>query len=249
MKKITYCLFAGALAVDSVSAWGAPLAAPVRWEQVPDAALNQPGMPAAEPFRWEVGANASYGFSANPSSRFETDVLGIELEGARYITPHQALTLSAGFAAGSHDRDYYVREGRHYFPFEDDYTRSDMYLMAGYRATVTLAHRFALSFGAKGGLDVQSLRTKYGYRAWGYWDDEWDANAKTDTKAGFGYAGYVNLSFEAYPQTFIEVGYQYRGATTQPRARYHGWQEGAPEASKTPDMRWHEVRIGVRRRF
>lgn len=210
-------------------------------------------MPAMPRTRYEMGANFGYGFSAAPDSRYATDMVGIELEAARYITEHQALTLTLGLAGASHDSHFLVydsKEGLGAYPFEDDYTRSDFYLMGGYRAVIVVSHRVAVSFGVKGGLDVQALNTEYGchvYRHPPYWYD--DYHDKTDIKAGFGYAGYVNISIEVTPQTFIEAGYQYRGATTQPRARFADWGEASPAGQKAADLRWHEVRVGFRHRF
>lgn len=85
------------------------------------------------------------------------------------------------------------------------------------------------------------------YRHHPYWYD--DYNDKTDIKAGFGYAGYAHISVEVMPQTFIEVGYQYRGSTTQPRARFADWGEASSAGQKAANLRWHEVRVGFRNRF
>lgn len=235
MKKECPFFLACALAVSSFLAAAEP----------GESSLTS-GLPHA---RWEFGANAGYGFSAAPDSRYETDMMGLELEAARYLTKHQALTLTLGLAGASHDRHCFVDDGQHAYLFEDDYDRSNFYVMGGYRAVVVVSNRVALSLGVKGGLDVQSLRTEYGYPLCcpSYWYD--DLNGKTDTKAGFGYAGYVNVSVEVTPQTFVELGYQYRGATTRPHARYADWGEGTPEGAKAADMRWHEVRLGVRHRF
>lgn len=212
----------------------------------PGESSRQPGIPHA---RWEFGANAGYGFSAAPDSRYETDMMGLELEAARYLTKQQALTLSIGVAGASHDRYFLVDDGQHAYFFEDNYDRTDFYVMGGYRAVVVVSNRVALSLGVKAGLDVQSLRTEYGYPSCcpSYWYD--DANGKTDTKAGFGYAGYANVSVEVTPQTFVELGYQYRGATTRPHARYADGGEGTPAGAKAADLRWHEVRLGIRHRF
>lgn len=231
MKKESFFLAACALLASVFSAEAAPVPLPA----MPPAGVIPPPtgeveMPTMPRMRYEMGANFGYGFSAAPGSRYATDMVGIELEAARYITEHQALTLTLGLAGASLDSHFLVydsEDGMGAYPFEDDYTRSDFYLMGGYRAVIVVCHRVAVSFGVKGGLDVQALNTEYGchvYRHHPYWYD--DYNDKTDIKAGFGYAGYAHISVEVMPQTFIEVGYQYRGSTTQPRARFADWGGG-----------------------
>lgn len=196
--------------------------------------------------RWEVGMNMGYGFCAAPDSEFSTDMFGVELEGAYHFHSHQALTLAMGFAGGGEDRFYWVLDEKGaVYPFTHDYDRSNFYLMAGYRADLPLGKRVSLSLGARCGLDVQRLGIDYGpgWRGgWGYGYDD------SDTAAGWGYAAYAKVTVALTPQSSLEVGYQFRGSTTQPKAGWGYWGGDEPPHTAA-DLRWHEVRVGFRFHF
>lgn len=195
------------------------------------------------PHAYALDVHAAYGFSAAPSSRFETDMFGIEVEGAFYFTPRQAVTLSLGIAGGGDDHRYWMGDDRgNYWPFTDSYDRTNVTLMAGYRFTQPLGRFVTLNLGAKCGLDVQYLSVDYGYGFRDWWDD----GDQDGTAAGLGYAGYVGLTFQLTRNTSLEIGYQYRGATTKPKAKSGCWD--APDF-KASSMRWHEMRVGWRCHF
>lgn len=235
MKTCTLIATA-AMAISAVASGQAPTPAPM--QEVDYSTLPR----YRNPHAYTVDVHAAYGFSAAPSSKYETDMFGCEVEGAFYFTPRQAVTLSLGVAGGGDDHHYWVSDGSHYWPFTDSYDRTDITLMAGYRFTQPLGRYVTLSLGAKCGLDVQYLSVDYGYGFRDWWDD----GDQDGTSAGFGYAGYAGFGFQLSPHVSLEVAYQYRGATTKPRAK-SGYVD-VPDY-KASSMRWHEVRVGFRCRF
>lgn len=196
---------------------------------------------------YEFTLSVNYGFKACPDNAYACDMLGFELEGAYYLTNHQAITLSFGFAGGGDDENFWViPEDAPPYPWTDSYDRSSITLALGYRFSHRLGRFCELQVGAKCGLDVQSLDTEFGY-GWSdpYYDNPWDCG-KRDTVAGMIYAGYVNICFPIARNGSFFVGYQYRGSTAKPSAKY-----GFPYnmSIETGSMRWHEVRLGVNLTF
>ena len=196
-----------------------------------------------DPSNYEFTISVNYGFKASPDNPYSCDMLGFELEGAYYLTDHQAVTLSIGFAGGGDDENFWVtpREGPP-IPWTDSFDRSSVTLALGYRFSHRLSRFCELQVGAKCGLDVQSIDTEFGY-GWSdyYYDNPWDCG-KRHTTAGMIYAGYVNLCFPISRNAMLLVGYQYRGSTAKPDAKY-----GYPYdmSIQTGTMRWHEVRVGA----
>lgn len=194
---------------------------------------------------YEFNLSVNYGFKACPDNSYACDMLGFELEGAYYLTDRQAVTLSIGLAGGGDDENFWVTpppgKGLPY-PWTDSYDRSSVTLALGYRFSQRLSRFCELQLGAKCGLDVQSIETEFGY-GWSdpYYDNPWDCG-KRDTAVGMIYAGYVNLCFPISRNAMLFVGYQYRGSTARPDAKY-----GYPYDMKfkTGTMRWHEVRMGA----
>lgn len=225
---------------------GGPVANPAYSRPAAAAASEAPGAYAPVHFqRYSVGLAIGYGFMAVPHSKYATDVVTGEIEGAYHFTPKHAATLSIGLASGGETNDYWVREHHHYEPFTDSFDRTSFTLMAGYRYTQPLARRVSLQLGAKCGLDVQTLDVDYGYGwsgyPYGYYDD-----GQRDTKAGMAYAGYANVVFHLARNADLLMGYQFRGSTVKPEPR-----TGYPDEPRyhTGSMRWHEVRIGIATRF
>lgn len=192
-------------------------------------------MPEPRLSRYTFAMNAFYGFNAAPDSPYSADMAGIELGGAFYMTPRQALTLSISVAADTQTRDCW---GDHCNPFDNPYDRVDISLLAGYRFTQPLGRYISLTLGAAGGLDIQRLAVNCYCRDRRGWYDEYQASG---TRCGFGYAGYAEIGILLAPRARFTVGYQYHGATTKPEAKDH--ISGDRYSAK--DMRWHEVRMGV----
>lgn len=198
------------------------------------------------PMRYTVDMLIGYGFKAVPNSKYATDVVTCELEGAYNLTPRQAITLSVGLAGGGETNDYWVHEERPHrdYPFTDSYDRLSFTVMAGYRFTQPLTRGVSLQAGAKCGLDVQTLDVDYGYGWSGYPYNYRDG--KSDTQAGMAYAGYVNLLFHVARNADFVVGYQFRGSTAKPSP---STGEPEPQRFHTSTMRWHEIHIGAAFRF
>ena len=273
MKINTFGLFAVVAGACASGALAAPLSAPSAQPQMPmlngtvNGALSAPASPAvsqqgttekllpaqlyvapvSQPerlIRYTVDLNMGYSFSAAPNSRFACDMFGGELEGAYYLIPHHALTVSAGVASGGKTRDFWVRYNGWYLPFTDSYDRMSITLMPGYRFSHMIGKRLILQVGAKAGLDIQSVSTEYGYRPHhGCYDDR---HERSSTSAGLGYAGYAYVGFFVTKDVCVHLGYQYKGSTATPSVKYDlPWVGDA----KTRSMRWHEVRAGVSVQF
>ena len=193
---------------------------------------------------YEFNISVNYGFKASPDNPYACDMLGFELEGAYYFTNRQAVTLSIGFAGGGDDENFWVtpHDGHPPVPWTDSFDRSSFTLALGYRFSHRVNRFCDLQVGAKCGLDVQSIDTEFGY-GWSdsYYDNPWDCG-KRHTSVGMIYAGYVNLCFPISRNAMLLIGYQYRGSTAKPDAKY-----GYPYdmSFQTGTMRWHEVRVGA----
>ncbi len=200
---------------------------------------------------YELNLTLSYGFDATPGDRYACNMVGCEVEGAYYLTQHQALTLSLGFAGGGDTENYWVEGDGHYpgYPWTDSYDRYSVTLMGGYRYVQKIGRYCEVQVGAKCGMDVQILNTDFGLGWSDYDHDVLDDRGDTHAAVGFGYAGYVNLCFPISKNGYLLIGYQYRGSTAKPHAKYD--IPGDPGMSgyrldiQTHSMRWHEVRVGV----
>ncbi len=199
-----------------------------------------------------------YGFRAVPRSTYATDIIGLEVEFACYFTPRQAITLSASFGKGGNDAVNFMETPEGPVPVSEDYRRSDITLMLGYRFTQELTERVTLSLGLRGGLDVQRLSyedSQARIRDKGHW--EWDNDGEQyelvyddhcygKTRCGFAYAASVTLERRLTERLMLQLGYQYRGATTTPQA-----PSSIPGGSSVSAhaARWHEVHFGLRLQF
>ncbi len=223
------------------TSWVTPLPAPSR------------DMMVRERSRVSLDMRGFYGFRAVPHSRYATDMLGMEAELAYYVTPRQAITFSAGFGSGGTD-SVNLLDGPHGpMPVSEDFTRSDITLMLGYRFTQPLTARTSLSFGLKGGLDIQELSYddywgKYhdeGHWEWTHGEHEYvyDDHSYGRKRCGFAYAASVTLETKLTRRGMLQLGYLFRGATTKPDAP--STIPGGPEMA-AHTLRWHEVHLGVR---
>ena len=255
MKK-SLCLFALAAAVGAASASplpdypvvysaaaGGPVANPAYAPAAAQAAPApaQTAVPASRTQgRYSLELNAGYGFKAMTGGKYECDMAGMELEGAWYVAPHHALTLSIGYAGGGRTDDYWVvgREGA--YPFTDSYDRDSFTLMAGYRYSRMLGKYLIFQAGAKCGMDVQTLDVDYGFGWHAYPYDSF--KGQDGTAVGMAYAGYTYLGFFVSPSVCLHAGYQFKGSTAKPSA-----DSGFPDEPKfrTHSLRWHEVRVGL----
>lgn len=231
---------------------GGPVPNPAYRQQAP-AAATAPAPTAYRmpplPTRYSGELLIGYGFLAVPNSKYATDVVTCELEGAYKLSPQQEITLSLGLAGGGETNDYWVRSGdRHHhesYPFTDSFDRLSFTVMAGYRFTQPLTRSVSLQLGAKCGLDVQNLDVDYGYGWSGYPYDHY-RDGKSSTSVGMAYAGYAHLLFHMTNYADLVLGYQFRGSTAKPSPKSNDpeWQPAHVSA-----LRWHEVRIGAIFRF
>lgn len=194
--------------------------------------------------RYTLNANVGYAFKATPDSSFACDMATFEIEGAYYLVPHHAITISMGYAGGGSTRDFWVQDGRYHAPYTDSYDRDSYTVMAGYRYSRMVGRYAILQVGAKAGLDVQSINVDrgYGWHSYPYGT----VNGQDGTAAGMAYAGYANVGFFLSESTCVHIGYQFRGSTAKPSANSI-W----PDEPKyyTHSMRWHEVRVGFTVQF
>ncbi len=197
--------------------------------------------------------NGFYGFRAAPHSTYATDMAGMEIEFACYFTPRQAITLGFSVGVGGNDAVNTIDTQYGPTPVSENFTRSDITFSLGYRFTQALTPRTSISFGIKGGLDIQNLsyddfwgsRNAGGFWEWNGWsyDYVYDDFTYSETRCGFAYAASVTLETRLTPRTQLQIGYQYRGATTEPDAP-SVVPGGAPVSARS--LRWHEVHVGLR---
>lgn len=198
---------------------------------------------ARKPTPYAVDLTIGYGFLAVPDSKYATDMVAFELEGAYKLDAHHALTFSVGYAGGGECHDYWVHErggeNRDY-PFTDSFDRTCFTMMVGYRFTQPLTQSICLQVGAKCGMDVQTLDIDYGYG----WSSAYKRyrHDKVDTAVGMAYAGYANVLFRIARNTDLMAGYQFRGSTAKPSPSSNDpiWTPARVTA-----LRWHELHVGV----
>ncbi len=196
-----------------------------------------------------------YAFRAAAHSVYATDMKGVEAEFAWYLTPRQAFTLGASFGTGGSDTANYVDTPQGRLAVSEDFSRTDVSVMLGYRYTQPLTQRTRLSFGLKAGLDVQNLsyddvqaeRADEGYWEWndfsGSYEQKKSSHRYSKTRCGLGYAASVTLETKLTERMLLLLGYQYRGATTEPQAP--SIVPGGPGVSAR-SLRWHEIHLGLR---
>ncbi len=217
----------------------APIAAPA---VAPGRGMPLPPQYAPSPKRYSFDLRGFYGFRAVPHSVYATDMVGMEAEFAWLYSPRQALTLSGSFGTGGNDRVNYVHTPRGPIPVSEDFTRSDITLMGGYRFTQPLTQNTSISFSLKGGLDIQRL--SYDDFCPGY--DHYDCHSYGETRCGFAYAAAVTLETRLTQNIMLQLGYQFRGSTTKPDAP--SIVPGGASSS-AHSLRWHEVHLGLRFAF
>lgn len=239
-KSLLFILFAAGAAAAAPLPVGPMVYSPAR------AAAPKPARAAAAPAedelgRYTVDLNIGYAFRGVPDSKYACDMVCAELEGAYFVLPHHALTLSVGVAGGGETNDFWVVDHHGVYPFTDSYDRTSLTLMGGYRYSRTIGRYGMVQLGAKCGMDVQTLNVDYGYgwSGYPYCDDD---RGKDGTSVGMAYAGYVNVGAFVSRRTCFYVGYQFRGSTARPSVN-----SGFPDTPKscTSTMRWHEVRLGA----
>lgn len=263
MKKIILALALSGAALaqspDYPVVYSAAAGGPVPNPAYRPAAAQPAASPAYQsPYQQDVVAPYSrysgdflvgYGFRAAPDSKYATNIVSCELEGAYSFTPQHALTLSIGLAGGGETNDYWVREEHHHHsdwePFTDSYDRLSFTVMAGYRFTQPISRRVSLQLGAKCGMDVQTLDVDYGYGWSGPYSNYRDG--KSDTSVGMAYAGYANILFHITTRSDFVVGYRYFGSTAKPSPCGTGDPDFPRFRSRT--MRWHVVHLGAVFRF
>lgn len=190
--------------------------------------------------RYTLDLNVGYGFRAAPDSKYACNIASIEIEGAYYLLPHHALTLSIGYAGGGETHDFWVRDHHDYYPFTDSYDRASFLLMGGYRYSHMIGQYIMVQAGAKCGMDAQTLTVDYGYGWRGY--DNYYPDGRNKTDVGMAYAGYVNVGAFITRNVCLHVGYQYLGTTAKPAVK-----SNFPDMPRfrSSSMRWHEVRTGL----
>lgn len=230
---------------------GGPVPNPAYQRQVSAEAADTAGAPH-DLLRYTVDLNIGYGFKATSGSKYACDVFDFELEGAYFLRPHHALTLSAGFASGGRTDNFWVKDDKGYYPFTDSYDRSSFMLMGGYRFSHMLGRYCIVQLGAKCGMDVQTLRVDYGYGWTGHHyncadgcDDDHHIGPR-DTAVGMAYAGYADVGFFVTPTVCLHAGYQFKGTTAKPSPRSAFPDKPSRQAGS---MRWHEVRLGITMHF
>ncbi len=194
------------------------------------------------------------GLRAVPHSWHATDMWGLEVELAYSFTPRQAITFSASIGRGGNDEVNVMETPEGPMAVSEDFTRTDFSAMVGYRFTQPLSARTRIAFGIKCGLDVQHLSyedSEAARRDEGHWEYDdidgehefvYDDHSYGETSCGFAYAASVMLTTQLTEHTSLLLGYQFRGATTEPDAP--SVVPGGPSVS-TSAMRWHEIHAGV----
>ncbi len=209
--------------------------------------------------RFTFDAHGFGGIRAVPHSRYATDIYGFEAELGFHVTRRQAFTLSLSFGSGGDHRTNLIETEKGAWPVSEDFERSDFNLLLGYRFTQPLGERTRISFGIKGGLDVQGLsyddywRKRYFEENPPDWDPdtgeyEYDPDYNYQERTwGFAYAASVMLEQKLTDSFSFILGYQYKGSTTEPDVP--SVVPGGGVGDKARAMGWHEVHLGIRASF
>lgn len=204
------------------------------------------------PFSFDISVGAGLNFS--DSQRYATDMLVVEGEFARIITPHHAFTLSGVFGTGRENHDGIRWDGVQMRPFTNNYSRWTASLMGGYRFTQKLG-RLVVQVGAKAGPDLQHLKVDYGRNYRARQDHQYDGmNPLTGKKMGrsrddcdlaFGlaYAAYAQVGIKMTENMQIYMNYTYWGSTAAPYAYLSGGVH--PLKLRSDTLGLHEIRLGV----
>lgn len=233
------CLFAAVVAGSAAAAAASDY--PVVYTQVPESTSS----PFIDKQLYDLSLYGGYGIAAS-SGPYACDVLDVELQMARHLSPHHALTLSLSYAWARKEVD------KHSKVYTDNYNRDAAAIMLGYRFTQRVGKHVQFSLGAKAGPDLSVLNVDYG-RPTAEGDNHqsvplvgWDFG-KTHSQIGLGYAAYAEMGLRLGEDAELRLGYMFRGTTCAPDA------EPGPAANPgrlhTDPLRWHEVRAGVSWRF
>lgn len=218
-------------------------------EDVGDAAQQDP-----RPWDYRMGISCHYGICGSRDEDFASDIVGLNWEGALFITQHHLLTLSGGLYVGVETHHDDVEKDGFLYPHE--YNRSGFTLMVGYAYSRQLSERWQVDLGVSGGLDCQLLDVDdaavprprrrgqsdpFGTDDDWYVEDEWD-DGQRSRDFGFTYAGYVCLGYRVSEKIIVSLGYRYRASTAAPKAHYA--YVNAP-SRKAGSLAWHEVHLGL----
>lgn len=198
-----------------------------------------------------VSLHLLYGFSAAPDNEFATDVMGLNVQGVWFFTPHQAFTLDISFAGGwDHARLAALDDHEHHWLERYKFSRSRISIMPGYEVRVPLNRARNVYFiaGGKAGLDIAMMHVtdtdSYYYDHGHYYED-----FRTKGTVGFAYAGMAGFSIRCSHSTWLDIGYQYFGSTAEPDVTYRSRNHHSRTKLQAHSMRWHEVHIGTTFRF
>lgn len=240
-------------------------------QSLPEKELLAPDKPAAPvPYlalRHDVQATFFYGLRTSGNDAYTCNIYGLEVEYARYLSRHHALTLTASVGSGSKDYGRWAEGDGAAIPFTNNYQRTSLCFMAGWRTSVYLSPRLLLSAGIKVGADFQMLNVDYGrdwtkepkpdhdiqpnYHpdtdSWEYDDDETANKRKTygneHSKLGFAYAASVTLSYRITKNTGLTAGYTFRSTNAAPDAE--PGQAAEPPRVRSSAIGWHEFHLGL----
>ena len=260
------CAAAVASAQELVMPWGAdepgPVQSAARHARTPELVWDTPLAPGAQraASRHYIAFYSAYGI-AGGSGDYACNMVDFDLEYGYRLHPRHALTLSLNVGFGDKMDNRWVLDaegaGRAY---SNNFSRTMLGLMLGYRFSQPLGRVCRLHMGAMAGLDMQRLRSDIG-RDW-HQDDEyedvWDSETETyvttrrrhgrgDTAWGLAYAGYAAIEWQVGDEVSLTLGYMYRGTTAAPRGKAD-YPPGEP-ARRADAGGWHELRLGISRAF
>ena len=220
-----------------------------------------------EDLRRDVHASLFLGLPSTKHKAYSCNLYGLEVEYARHLTRHHSFTLSASMANGSKDKGKWAVVDGERIPFTNEYRRTSVCLMAGWRTSLHLSSSLLLSAGAKAGIDIHVLNVDFG-RNWladderhknehhdhyhsdsdsDPWCNKHDSYGNNHAKVGFAYALSGTVSYCISYSSAIFVGYTYRASTAAPDAEPGNAAD--PPRVRTSAMGWHEIHIGYSKYF
>lgn len=212
----------------------------------------------------QVGLSFGYGFNSSSGDTYTSNMFLAEAETAWLLNRYHALTATLHFAIGKEDHDGFRQDGQTRRYFTDNYDRSSLSLMLGYRFTAPLNPAVSLTLGTRGGIDLQNLKVDYGRNGRSYthhhanWFDPDDEDTRerewTDETLALGlaYSAHasmaINMNYlldinsENYRADLV-IGYAIWGSTTQPTARLTGGAH--PIKQRADTLLLQEIRAGI----
>lgn len=265
---LSFCCAVAVSAQDLIAAWGesepGPVQSATRHERTPELRWDKPprqAMGVQRGFsRHSLGLYVAYGI-ADSSGDFTCNMADFELEYGYYLHPRHALTLSLNVGVGDKQNNrWIVDEDGASRAYSDNFSRNMVGLMFGYRYTQPLSRSVRLQLGAKAGVDMQGLHADVG-RDWHVdleYDEVWDSDTESYIKRrrrygksslawGWAYAAHATLEWQVSDVTTLSVGYMYRGTTAAPHSKPDYPQDA--QMIRADACGWHELRLGVSRRF